>query len=153
VPSPNSHSKGHPGIRGKSANHQSSTSGNGPNAHATFGLCTAATASAGHPNTNATVFPSAETCSTVEHPGPPADADNHGSGKPADPGAQGADHKPATTPNGPPSSTPAHGAVTTPNGGGTSTADTAGTGHSSTGTGTANQHASAGSDNAGAHRP
>jgi len=47
--------------------------------------------------------------------------------------------------------------VTTPNGGGTSTANTASDGHSSTGTGTADTasdgHSSAGSSNSSGHRP
>jgi hypothetical protein len=129
VPGANGHSAGHADTRGESTTHTSTSTGagpsadggvtskvddpagtGGPNAHAQFGLCTAASASAGHPNTNATVFPSAETCSTVVHPG-------NGSGGPAT-GATGAigSHQPANA-AGPPASTPAAGVapVTTPN--------------------------------------
>jgi len=148
VPNPNSHSAGHANNRGKSVNHNTSSPGSanstsGPNAHADFGLCTAAEA---HQDNGAqpksSVFPSATTCSTVVHPGQGTQADDHG--KPANPGSQGQANKPSSTPAGPPSSTPAVGTapVNTPNGGGRSTADTASDGHSS-----------AGSDNAGSHRP
>jgi len=158
VPNPNSHSGAHPGTRGKSADHNTSSSANsdndttGPNAHADFGLCTAAEA---HQDNGAqpksSVFPSATTCSTVAHPGQGAEPDT---GKPASPGSQGQANKPST-PAGPPSSTPAP--VATPNSGGTSTANTASDGHSVAGTSTADTasdgHSSAGSDNSTAHRP
>lgn len=174
VPSPNSHSGGHPDTRGKSATHSdnsSATSGTGPNARADFGLCTAEEA---HQDNGAqpksTVFPSATTCSTVAHPGQPTGPGSEGTdnapanpgeqgtaNKPTDPGTQGTANKPNTTPGGPPSSTPAGAPVDTPNGGGTSTANTASDGHSSAGTGTADQHSggasSSGANNAASHRP
>jgi len=163
VPNPNSHSAGHADNRGKSADHNSSSSPdstnatNSPNAHADFGLCNAAEAH--HDNgaqPKSTVFPSATTCSTVAHPGQATQSDP---GKPANPVSQGQANEPSSTPDGPPSSTPASGnaPVATPNDGGTSTANTASDGHSSAGTSTANTasdgHSSAGSDNAGSHRP
>ena len=105
VPSPNGHANGHGDIRGKSGTHPvnapSTASTTGPDAHADFGLCTAQAAAAGHPNTTATVFPSATTCSTVVHPGqgnPPANPGSQGQGNPpANPGSQGQGHEPAGT--------------------------------------------------------
>lgn len=163
VPNPNSHSASHPDGRGKSAEHTNSSSpgaangATGPNAHADFGLCTAAEAHQDNGSEpKSTVFPSATTCSTVAHPGQSGQPDT---GKPANPGSQGQGHKPSSTPAGQPSSSPpaATAPVATPNGGGTSTANTVSDGHSSAGTSTANTasdgHSSAGSDNAGSHRP
>jgi hypothetical protein len=156
VPNPNSHSSVHANTRGKSGDHPTSSSATpadattGPNAHANFGLCTAAEA---HQDNGAqpksTVFPSATTCSTVVHPGQGTQHDN------ANPGSEGEANKPASA--GPPSSTPGNAPVGTPNSGGTSTANTASDGHSSTGTGTANTasdgHSSAGSANSSSHKP
>jgi hypothetical protein len=143
VPNPSSHSSGHANTRGKSGGHPTSSPATpadattGPNAHADFGLCTAAEA---HQDNGAqpksTVFPSATTCSTVVHPGKGTQHDN------ANPGREGDANKPASTPAGPPSSTPGHAPVATPNSGGTSTANTASDGHSS-----------AGSANSTSHRP
>ena len=70
VPGPNHPGNSHAESRGKSAGH--SGHGNGPNAHANFGLCTAeeAHADSGHqPNAHATVFPPSTTCTSVTHPG------------------------------------------------------------------------------------
>jgi hypothetical protein len=160
VPAPNSHAGDHPGSRGKSADHANTThttgsNTTGPNAHADFGQCTAQAASAGHPNSNSPVV-SATDCANVTHPGNGAGSDD--GNKPDDPGSQGRDHKPSTTPAGPPSSTPGsdHAHATTPNQGdashgaahdGTSTATQHGGGASSTGNGAS----SSGSGNADDH--
>jgi hypothetical protein len=109
VPGPNSHSGTHADTRGKSAGHAATDHSTGANSNADYGLCTAeeAHADAGvTPNTNATVWPSATTCTTVTKPG-----------KGSDQGGAGTANKPASTPDGPPSSTPAPDTVpvTTPN--------------------------------------
>jgi hypothetical protein len=103
---PGSDSQGHSDGHGRSAEHPAGTDApettpsSGPNAHAAFGLCTAAHANDGHPDEHADVFPAA-TCD-VDHPG---NADGtHGT--PTDPGSQGRSHKPSSSSEHPPATTP-----------------------------------------------
>ncbi len=82
VPGPNDHGNQHAGTRGKSAGY--ARQGKGPNANATYGLCTAeeAHADSGHqPNAHATVFPSTTTCTSVPHPGEGGTSAVSGQGK------------------------------------------------------------------------
>jgi hypothetical protein len=109
VPGPNNSGHDHPGTGGKSAGH--AHHGKGPNAHATYGLCTAAEAHAdsGHtPNPHATVFPSTTTCTSVTHPG----QGSGNSSKPQDTpttATEGPSGPPSSTPQGPQNSGRSHG--------------------------------------------
>jgi len=99
IPGPDNHGNGHTGTRGKSAGHAGQ--GKGPNANATYGLCTAeeAHADSGHqPNAHAAVFPSTTTCTSVPHPG-------QGGGNKSN--TEGASSTTTESPSVPPSSRPA----------------------------------------------
>lgn len=148
VPGANDHSAGHADTRGGSGEDGTTTSttattdgssatttGTGTGADgsadggtattkpATFGLCTAAAANAGHPNANAG-FPSADACTNVTHPGNPGGKSETGSTEPSTTATTAA-HQ-----GGPPSSTPASGKapVQTPNHGSAATSNP-GNGH------------------------
>ncbi|MHB8466633.1 MAG: hypothetical protein ACYDH6_07570 [Acidimicrobiales bacterium] len=128
VPGPNAHSAGRAATRGTSdpkdatdakgagdvdettttvAGGSTTTTteeGNGPNAHADFGLCTAEAASDGHRSPNAAPTPSAKTCAAVAHPGDAKASDQGDQGqqgkkgeKGSDEGSQGESDEPTTT--------------------------------------------------------
>jgi hypothetical protein len=151
VPGSDSHSDGHANIQSDSTDHttgavgaasdesegseasdtpetsETSEEGNGPNVHATFGLCTARAANDGHPDTHSAVFPSAATCASVTHPGNDEGADP-GTGSSTETAGTGStiDHPegpPTGTPGAQPTSTPGsdNAPVQTPNEGAAST--------------------------------
>ncbi len=146
VPAPNDHAGTHPDTRGKSADHPAGT----PQTDASNG-------SQPSDNKGSEISNLAHTTDATGVDKGAAISNDASNGK-----SQAGQHGPPTAnpaPNNASPPTPASGnaPVATPNGGGTSTANTASNGHSSTGTANADQHsngaASAGSGNADAHRP
>jgi len=146
VPAPNDHAGTHPDTRGKSGDHPAATTQTDANGNQPSDNKGSEISNLAH-TTDATGVDKGAAISTDASNGK-SQAGQHG-GPSANPTAN-------TTP---PTSTPGSGdaPVATPNGGGTSTANTASDGHSSTGTANADQHsngaASAGSGNADSHRP